>query len=152
ARRWLVSLLALGVALLMAAPASATMPAASVSFLGLGATLGGCTFPLSNSEPPDCITTGDPPDSEGAVGPNDYFEIVNGGYAIFGKTGTMTQSPRFTNTLWTGYSTADGNDCANENDGDPMVRYDWMADRWIVEQFDLHNLNGPSYECVAVSK
>src|SRR5262249_23204790 len=39
------------------------------------------------------------------------------------------------------------------NDGDPVVVYDQLADRWFVTQFSLPNIDaGPNYQCVAVSK
>src|SRR6476646_10581234 len=34
-----------------------------------------------------------PPDENGAVGPNHYFEIVNAGIGIFTKTGTLVYGP-----------------------------------------------------------
>ena len=58
----------------------------------------------------------DYPSPSGAVGPTDYVEVTNSGYAVWDKTGQVIQSPQFTNTLWTGYPTTDGNACATEHD------------------------------------
>jgi hypothetical protein len=141
----------------LAAPAAA-IPTPTQNFLANGTTLGGCTFPAPvGGQPANCVTTGDPPDPNGAVGPNHYVQTVNGGYAVWGKNGALLRPPKLTNTLWSGYSTTDGNACATENDGDPIVRYDRLADRWLITQFDLHNFmasgtTGPSFQCVAVSR
>lgn len=141
--RTAVALVAAGIALAFAVPGSA-MPTATVSFLGMGNT-------ASSS-----IITGDPPDPNGAVGPSDYVEAVNGGIEVFDKSGGVLKAAFDTNLLWTGYvGTNAGNNCAARNDGDPIVRYDRLADRWLISQFSLPNEStdtGPSFQCVAVSK
>ena len=143
----------------------ASMPVAVQSFLGQGATLGGCVFPRPDAgEPANCTTVGDPPDTVGAVGPNHYVQIVNSGVAVWKKDGTLLVSPKFTSSIFTGMPTTDGNHCGSPprpnppggDWGDGVVLYDQMADRWVITQFDLTNYansnTGPSYQCVAVSK
>src|SRR5262249_8224506 len=102
------------------------------------------------------ISRGDPPDATGAVGPNDYVEAVNSGIEVFNKSGGILAAAKSLNALWSGYTgTNPGNGCATRNDGDPIVRYDRLADRWLITQFSLPNQNttgGPSFQCVAVSK
>jgi len=127
------------------------------NFVGQGETLGGCIFPRPDmGEPAGCTTTGDPPDTNGVVGPNHFVQTVNGGIGIWSKTGTVVLTPRYLKTLWTGYvGTNAGNACATQNDGDPVVLYDQLADRWFVTQFSLPNYDagtGPSFQCVAVSQ
>src|ERR1700687_3462042 len=87
-----------------------------------------------------------PPDTNGDVGPNHYVQIVNTDFAIFNKTGTPIFGPKPINTLWSGF----GGGCQNNNDGDPSVLYDPIADRWVVSQFSVSTL--PYLECVAVSQ
>jgi MYXO-CTERM domain-containing protein len=118
------------------------MPASLNNFAGQG-----------NSTTPTTVT-GTPPDTNGAVGPNHYVQVVNGGIAIWNKTGTIVQAAKLTGGLWKGYTgTNAGNGCGTSNDGDPVVVYDQLADRWFVTQFSLPNVNsGPNYQCVAVSK
>jgi hypothetical protein len=42
---------------------------------------------------------------------------------------------------------------ANQNDGDPVVFYDHIADRWVVSDFAFPSFPGVSfYQCVGVSK
>jgi len=73
-----------------------------------------------------------PPDTEGAVGPNHYAQVVNVSYAIFDKTGTLAGGPWDTNALW---ASAPGTACATHNDGDAIFNYDQFADRWMLTQF-----------------
>lgn len=73
-----------------------------------------------------------PPDTEGAVGPNHYAQVVNVSYAIFDKSGVLAGGPWDTNVLWAG---AVGSACAGHNDGDAIFNYDQFADRWMLTQF-----------------
>jgi hypothetical protein len=87
-----------------------------------------------------------PPDTNGAVGATQYVQWVNAQFAIFDKvTGALVAGPSDGNTLWTGF----GGGCEANNDGDPIVQYDKMANRWILTQFSIVTL--PYTECVAVS-
>jgi len=93
-----------------------------------------------------------PPDTDGAVGPNHYVQTVNTIYAVYDKnTGALLGGPYANNALWVAASTGDA--CEAQNDGDPVVMYDQLADRWVLSQFALPNFpSGPYYECIAVSK
>lgn len=86
-----------------------------------------------------------PPDTDGDVGPNHYFQVVNASYAVFSKTGTNISGTHNTSTIWTGMPN-------NSNSGDAVVLYDEQADRWLISQFSLPNYpNGPFYEMIAVT-
>lgn len=87
-----------------------------------------------------------PPDPNGDVGPNHYVQIVNLSLAVFDKAGTVLYGPVPNNTLWTGF----GGLCEQHNDGDPIVVYDGLADRWVISQFAIQS-HGPNFECIAVS-
>ena len=99
-----------------------------------------------------------PPDTSGDVGPNHFVQWVNLSFAVYSK-GTATTPPALlygpaaANTLWSGF----GGPCETRNDGDPIVRYDHLADRWVMSQLAVPNnlfgilLFGPFYECIAVS-
>jgi subtilase family serine protease len=98
-----------------------------------------------------------PPDTNGDVGPNHFVQWVNLSFAVYSK-GTATIPPALlygpapANTLWSGF----GGPCETRNDGDPIVKYDHIADRWIMSQLAIPNsflglLFGPFYECIAVS-
>jgi hypothetical protein len=87
-----------------------------------------------------------PPDSNGAVGATQYLQWVNASFAVFDKaTGALVAGPTEGNALWAGF----GGGCEDNNDGDPIVQYDKMAQRWVLSQFSISTL--PYTECVAVS-
>ena len=89
-----------------------------------------------------------PPDTEGDVGPGHYVQFVNDIATIFDKSGNVVLGPFPGNAFWLGL----GGPCETQNDGDPLVRYDRQADRWVVSQFALPNFpDGPFYQCFAVS-
>ena len=85
-----------------------------------------------------------PPDPVGEVGPHHFVAMSNLHFAIYDKSGTRLYGPAASNTLWAGF----GGECQSSNDGDPIVLYDQLADRWILTQFALGATN---YNCVAVS-
>ncbi len=90
-----------------------------------------------------------PPDTDGDVGLNHYFQMVNNGFAIWDKSGNLLYGPVDNITLWDGFI----GPWSSTNDGDPVVVYDEYADRWVATQFALPNYPvGPFYELVAVSQ
>jgi hypothetical protein len=96
-----------------------------------------------------------PPDTEGDIGPNHYFQWNNIGIRIFDRSGNTVYGPVNGNTMFTVTNTTNpaAAACAAQNDGDPIVLYDTMAGRWLASQFAVQNTGtGPSYECIAISK
>jgi hypothetical protein len=126
--------------LVQSAPGAAAMVGASQSFDGVGNVNGVL-----------------PPDTNAAVGPNHYVQSVNVSFAIYSKEVSSTApvpiyGPAQTSTLWTGF----GGPCEARNDGDAIVLYDQLADRWVMSQLALPNLFfgialAPFYQCIAVS-
>ena len=90
-----------------------------------------------------------PPDTDGDVGPNHYFQMINLSFCIWDKEGNQLMAPADNQTLWEGFD--DGKPFDNANDGDPIVVYDEYADRWIATQFALSTTNNKYYELIAVS-
>jgi len=90
-----------------------------------------------------------PPDTDGDVGPNHYFQMINLSFAIWDKEGNMLMGPADNQTIWEGFD--DGQPFDNANDGDPVVLYDEQADRWLVSQFAVSNPNNKFYELIAIS-
>jgi hypothetical protein len=88
-----------------------------------------------------------PPDTDGDVGPSHYIQAVNTSIGIFNKTGTQLAAFTF-NTFFDGTGTP----CDANNQGDPVVVYDWVSGRWIITDFAWSSTRGPFYECIAVSK
>ncbi|RKY89381.1 hypothetical protein DRQ09_01425 [candidate division KSB1 bacterium] len=75
-----------------------------------------------------------PSDNSLAVGPNHIVQIVNSRMAIFTKkgalfdtTGKVLYGPVKTNNVFRGFGDAD-----KINNGDAVVRYDQLADRWLI--------------------
>jgi hypothetical protein len=102
-----------------------TVPATDLNFDGVGKGFVGPAGAYSVDSAP--------PASNGAVGPNHYFQVVNAGIAIFNKQGTAVYGPVPTNTLWAGF----GGGCQMNNDGDATVHYDRAADRFVIGQFSI---------------
>jgi len=66
-----------------------------------------------------------PPDPTGAAGPNHYVHACNFGVKIFDKDGNIVLNTVLLGDFF-------GNGITN---GDPIVMYDHLADRWLVSQF-----------------
>src|SRR3954465_13760630 len=128
---------------LQAAGGGPLVPTTSPNFDGVGQAFSG---------PSGAFTVNSaPPDTNGDVGPNHYVQIVNSDFAVFNKTGTPLFGPVPINTLWSGF----GGGCQTNNDGDPVVVYDPIANRWVISQFSVTGANGgtiPFLQCVAVSQ
>ena len=96
-----------------------------------------------------------PPDTNGDVGPDHYFQAVNVAFEIFDKTGTSLAGPTPINQLWV--AAGAGGLCQANNRGDPVVLYDDFADRWLITQFAfptdaMGNRTAPYAQCAAVSQ
>src|SRR6202011_2946318 len=115
--------------------AALAMPAPMANFEGQSASDSGC----------GCI----PPDPNGAVGPTQYVQMVNSVFSVYSKTGTRLTGPTQINTLFSGLT---GTACANNNNGDPVVVYDRIADRWILTQFAVPGGAAGYHQCIAVSQ
>ncbi len=96
------------------------------SFEGLGYGFGG---PQGSSKPRN------PSDNSLAVGPDHIVQTVNSQMAIFTKkgskfdeTGKVLYGPVDTRNVFTGF----GGPCDRINNGDAVVRYDQLADRWLI--------------------
>jgi hypothetical protein len=76
---------------------------------------------------------GTPPDTTGAIGPNNWMQYNNGGLAIFNKTGTATTALFSEQTFWqnAGLSST----IASQASGDPRIIYDQLSGRWVVTAF-----------------
>ncbi|HZU42630.1 MAG TPA: choice-of-anchor D domain-containing protein, partial [Terriglobales bacterium] len=109
-------------------------PAASLEFEGLGQT-------------DQFFCNCAPPDNDGAPGTTQYVQYVNTFWKVWDKTGHVVQASAPGNTFWSGF----GGACQTHNDGDPIIRFDAAAGRWVASQFAII-IGQPMFECVAVSK
>src|SRR6266540_2819073 len=85
-----------------------------------------------------------PPDTNGDVGPNHYVQWNNLVFEVFDKSGNTVLGPLPGNTLFAGF----GGPCESTNNGDPVVLYDQLADRWVLSQFAINQ----GTQCIAVSE
>ena len=75
-----------------------------------------------------------PPDTCGDVGPSHYVQAVNTSIGIYNKsTGAKISSSTF-DAFFQG-SGITGTPCDEDNNGDPIVLYDWYAQRWFILDF-----------------
>jgi hypothetical protein len=130
------------------------------SFDGLGEGFAGREFPDANAAGAGDRRGGGRGgiDISLAVGPDHVFEILNGNMAVFAKkgkkysaTGQLLYGAVPNNTVFAGF----GVRCGVSNNSDSVVRYDQLADRWliVVPVFTRppDNPQGPYAMCYAVS-
>jgi len=72
-----------------------------------------------------------PPDTQGDVGPDHYFQVVNSQFQIWDKEGNSLLGPTNLVDIWSGMGIA--------NISDPIVIYDEQADRWFISVFGKYS-------------
>ncbi len=78
------------------------------------------------------FTGASPPDTVGDVGPGHYVQAVNASrISIYDKDGNLL--PGYPISL-SSLAPA-GNACRTSPSGDPIVLYDWLDDRWFLQEF-----------------
>ena len=100
-------------------PGSGPAPELVARFDGLGAGFQG---------PQGAAAFRNPSDNSLAVGPNHVVQTVNSRIAVFSKSGEVVYGPMPTNTVFRGF----GGQCEARNNGDAVVRYDQLANRWLI--------------------
>ncbi len=115
-----------GEAIEQTAPGTHPPPALIDSFDGLGVGFEG---------PQGTASLRNPSDNSLAVGPDHIVQTVNSRMAIFSKKGKRFEAsgkalygPVNTNNVFKGF----GGACERSNNGDAVVRYDQIADRWLI--------------------
>ena len=97
-----------------------------------------------------------PPDTVGDIGYDPvthkkyYVQWVNTAYAVWDVT-ALAPTRLITasgNALWSGF----GGVCETTNDGDPIVLFDQLAQRWFMSQFALPGGASGYHQCIAVSQ
>ncbi len=128
-----------------AAPAGIDTALQTIDLPSVAATLG-LNFEGLGQGQYGFVVNAAPPDTNGVVGATQYVQWVNSSFAVFDKnTGAKLMGPTAGNAFWAGF----GGGCQNNNDGDPIIQYDKMANRWIATQFSVSTT--PFLQCVAVS-
>ncbi|WP_158897231.1 hypothetical protein [Streptomyces hygroscopicus] len=94
---------------------------------------------------------GTPPDPNASVGSRQIVEITNFKLAVYSKSGATLLGPLTTETLFRGF----GGPCETAQNaflGDPEVRWDSLAHRWIINQFARDDVTNTNRLCVGVSR
>ncbi|PIE91357.1 MAG: hypothetical protein CR997_01410 [Acidobacteria bacterium] len=86
-----------------------------------------------------------PPDTVGDVGTQYYIQSINSGggavYTIYNKSdGSVAAGPFSMDDL--------GSGACGDGLGDPIILYDWMADRWFISEFS----NSSNDLCIYISQ
>ncbi len=89
-----------------------------------------------------------PPDTDGDVSQDYYFQMINLSFQIFDKEGNSLYGPVDNSTLWQGFIGS----WSGTNDGDPIVLYDEQAGRWVASQFAINTPDSTFWELIAVSE
>ncbi len=113
-------------------PPTGTPPALTVNVAGLDYNTWGA---------------GHPPDTSGAIGPNQFVQTVNTSIGVYSKTGTQLNAFTF-NTFFGQFHS--GTPCDNQNGGDPQAIFDQPSNKWIIADLSYPS-GGPYYFCMAVS-
>lgn len=96
-----------------------------------------------------------PPDTNADVGPNHVVETVNSMLRIYDKATGAPLTPVAPLSSLFGALGAPFNDLDDGNDGDPIVLYDPLADRWMISQFEIAdaagNLRAQCFQLIAIS-
>ncbi len=117
---------------------------------GSGTTAVGAGFPGATNEDNGRLLgfLVAPPDTDGAVGPTHFVQMINLLTTVYDKNGAKIGDSFPSNTFWAGM----GGNCGPYNQGDPIVLYDDVADRWLVSQFAFPDNLATFSQCVAVSQ
>jgi hypothetical protein len=114
-----------------------------VRFDGLGAGFNG---------PQGQATGRNPSDNSLAAGPRHIVQTVNSRLAVFDKTGKVLYGAVPTNSVFKGF----GGICEQRQSGDAVIRYDQLANRWLlvlpIFQHIADRPEEPYSVCYAVSK
>ncbi len=78
--------------------------------------------------PHGAVTLRNPSDNSLAVGRRHVVQTVNSQWAVFRRDGTPVYGPLPTNAVFAGF----GGPCETMLSGDAVVRYDQLAERWLL--------------------
>jgi len=119
--------------------ATGTLPVGAIDVIegiGEGLVTNGQTYQVTSF----------PADTTGAAGSTQYVQWVNTTLLVIDKTSKQpVLGPMDGSALWRGF----GGNCEHSNDGDPIVLFDRMANRWVLSQFAVSGT--PFSQCIAVS-
>lgn len=106
-----------------------------------------CKGPLLNFEGVPNVNNGFPGDPNGDVSHDHYVQSVNSSFAVWDKNGNLIYGPVDYKTIWDGLP----GPWTNYWWCDPVIKYDRMADRWIICSMAFNTSQTIFYTMVAIS-
>jgi hypothetical protein len=95
-----------------------------------------------------------PPDTDGAIGINHFVEFINGGYAVYSRTGTLVAPAISDSTFWLNAGVSAS--LVNQGLSDTRIKFDPLSQRWFAAEITLGTGTGGTYQnntaLLAVSK
>ncbi|MCD4683102.1 MAG: hypothetical protein K8R86_07445, partial [Bacteroidales bacterium] len=108
-----------------------------------------CKGPLLNFDGVGNVNNGFPADPNGDVSPDNYIQSVNSSFAVWDKNGNIVFGPVDYKSLWDGFPGPWSN---LPWWGDPILKYDRLADRWVISTMAFSYNLQIFYTMVAVSE
>jgi hypothetical protein len=79
-----------------------------------------------------------PPDSDGAIGINNFVEFINGGFAVYDRSGTLATPAAITDSqFW--INAGASSTLVDQGLSDTRIKYDPLSQRWIATEITLGN-------------
>jgi len=104
--------------------------------------------PLLNFEGVDNVNGCFPADPNGDVSETYYMQSVNRSFAVWDKSGNLIYGPVDYKSLWAALP----GPWHSVNWSDPVFKYDYLANRWVISCMSLNFNQELYYEMVAVSE
>jgi len=104
--------------------------------------------PLLNFEGIDNVNGVSPADPNGDVSEDYYMQSVNNSFALWDKSGNLIYGPVDNKSLWAALP----GPWHSIMWGDPVFKYDYLADRWVISSMSVSFDQELYYEMVAVSE
>ncbi len=90
-----------------------------------------------------------PPDTMGSVGSGNFIQMINGGYSVYDKTGTLLNATGTTDSdFWTAAGISSS---VASSISDPHILFDPNTNRWFASEITVPTTNNNQF-LVAVSK
>ena len=118
---------------------TACAAAAALAFLGAGAQAQSITANFAGLSLADTrgLVGGNyaPPDTDGAIGNNEFVEFINGGYAVFSRTGTLLAPVVSDATFWANAGVS--STLINQGLTDTRIKFDPLSQRWFATEITI---------------
>ena len=89
-----------------------------------------------------------PPDTMGAVGTNDYIQLINGGYSVYSKSGVLENANGTTDSNF--WAAAGISSTVADSISDPHILFDPSSGHWFASEITVPSTNNNQF-LVAVS-